>query len=187
MGWWQVQRIDDPPFGNLLVSPEDAVLDIYGVIPHAPQYQGLVQGAHHKHSVMVLCRQRVTHQSSVRRLTSVAADGLRPLQEAEVAGAGVRLHRVAARHKPGEKCRSRSWCWCRSRCRCRSSIPSGKVVAIGAVLPVYSVVASGIVWTLHPDLQGNSSKSAGRVWVVCCFKIMEELKLVISLVSSGNS
>ena len=44
---------DLSPFRNLLVSPEHAVLDVYGVIPHAPEDQSLIQRPNNKYSVMI--------------------------------------------------------------------------------------------------------------------------------------
>ena len=41
------------PLRNLLVSPEHAILDVYGVIPHAPEDQSLVQSPDNKYSVMI--------------------------------------------------------------------------------------------------------------------------------------
>ena len=46
-------RLCFSPFRDLLVGPEHAVLDVYGVISHASQDQSLVQGPDNKDGVMI--------------------------------------------------------------------------------------------------------------------------------------
>ena len=41
------------PFCNFLVSSEHTVLNVYGMISHSPEYQGLVQSSDHKHGVVI--------------------------------------------------------------------------------------------------------------------------------------
>ena len=42
------------PLRYPLVRPHDRVLDVYGVIPHPTEDQGLVEGADNEHGVMVV-------------------------------------------------------------------------------------------------------------------------------------
>ena len=46
------------PFCNLLVRPQNRVLNVDWVISHPPQDQCLVQSTHYKHCIMVLWKKR---------------------------------------------------------------------------------------------------------------------------------
>lgn len=52
---WDVSCVTSSPLGDALVGPDDGGLDVDGVVPHPPQLQRLVQGAHHIQGVMTLC------------------------------------------------------------------------------------------------------------------------------------
>ena len=93
---------NNSPFCNFLVSSEDAVLNVDGMISHAPQDEGLVQGSDNKDGVMVLWKiSLVSKVSPLSCLTSVTADGLSSPEEAEVAGPSVGLAHIAAADQPG--------------------------------------------------------------------------------------
>ena len=47
---------DNSPFGDLFVRSHHRVLDVDGVIPHAPEDEGLVQGTDDEDSIVVICK-----------------------------------------------------------------------------------------------------------------------------------
>ena len=68
------------------MRPHDGVFDVYGVVAHAPQHKGLVQGADDEDGVVEV---------------TVSSHGLRPPEEPQVTGPSIQLTTGTSRHQPG--------------------------------------------------------------------------------------
>lgn len=63
----------DLPFSYLLVTAQDTVLNVYGMVAHTPQHYCLVQSSHDKHSIMQLCNNKslcLSIESTIKYLYS---------------------------------------------------------------------------------------------------------------------
>ncbi len=70
------QKQIELPLRDALVSAHDRVLDVYRVVAHPPQHQGLIQSSDHENCVVEI---------------TIRTDGLRAPKESEVSRPGVHL------------------------------------------------------------------------------------------------
>lgn len=122
------------PLRDFLVTPHDAVLDVYGMVAHTPQQYGLIESADDEYSVVQFWV--VRHEISLgrgRRIARYVADhrllhALGPPEKTEVTSSRVDFVRIA-----GDQ-------------------PCVKVIGIVALVAVDGEIATCVVRRLHPDL-----------------------------------